>query len=586
MSYVWGEQGPAFEYPTCFRTENRFLTLRGAALFVCALVITWVALAEPDAPAAGAALLRVKAERASSVPHLVAAALLLVLGVLDLLAAARQRRVLLAPGQPASLTNELLREAAGVRTGAEWLIQVLRSGTVLAPDMHGAYRRPLLGGVRHILTAPSTLQAYLRVRLAHLLFAGGLLVALALTWMFAMQAPAPAFALAALFYGALAAALAAHSAWISRAAPSPTAVVAALGLALVGGLLMGWFADKVPQVARLQALELPAAAALLLGAMLLIEGLGFMAGRAQVQPPPQGSLSGADAVAEFVAEPDRLMQEVEREFQRLWADGVPSRRHAWQPPAADTKTTGESVWANMLEETQPAVPTDRRDGRPIPQASGHQAWLLALDGLGLLLTVIGGVLWVRLANAHMLDATASWAAAAPSLVLVVAGGYALRVGHLLWSRMEVESTLHWLEFKSTPEQARKGAAEAKTRTPLREGAGGARLLNLRASVVRARSIFYAAGEHPIGSRTLIRLVGDGVAARRLAQHMQAYAERAGADTVDVDKARPVAAAPSPAQVVRATAGNQPLPRFCSKCGTQVLQAGRFCQHCGGSLVQG
>ena len=583
MSYVWGEQGPAFEYPTCFRTENRFLTLRGAVLFVCALVVAWVALAEPDAPAAGAALLRVKAERASSVPHLVAAALLLALGVLDLLAAARQRRVLLAPGQPASLTNELLREAAGVRTGAEWLIQVLRSGTVLAAEMHGAYKRPLLATVRHIVTAPNTLRAYLRVRLAHLLFAAGLLLALAVTWLLVTQPPP--LALAALLYGGLAAALAAHSAWISRAAPSPTAVMAALALALIGGLLMGWFADKVPQVARLQALELPVAAVLLLGAMLLIEGLGFMAGRAQVQPPPKGSLQGSDAVAEFVAEPDRLMQEVEREFQRLWADGVPSRRHAWQPPGAGPKADRGGVWATMLEETQPAVPAARAGHKPAPRPNSNPAWLLALDSLGLLLTVIGGVLWVRLANAHMLDATASWAAAAPSLVLVVAGGYALRVGHLLWSRMEVESTLHWVEFKSVPEQVRKAAAGAPPTPTAHENASGARLLNLRASAVRVRSIFYAAGEHPIGSRTLTRLVGDGAAARRLAQHMQAYAERAGADTVDADKARPAAVTATPAQASRPTAGTQPLPRFCSKCGTQVLQAGRFCQHCGGSLVQ-
>ena len=402
---------------------------------------------------------------------------------------------------------------------------------------------------------------------------------LAVTWLLVTQPPP--LALAALLYGGLAAALAAHSAWISRAAPSPTAVMAALALALIGGLLMGWFADKVPQVARLQALELPVAAVLLLGAMLLIEGLGFMAGRAQVQSPPQGSLQGADAVAEFVAEPDRLMQEVEREFQRLWADGVPSRRHAWQPPAVDAKADGGGVSATMLEETQPAVPAARRDRMSAPETTGRQAWLQALDSLGLLLTVIGGVLWVRLANAHMLDATASWAAAAPALVLVVAGGYALRVGHLLWSRLEVESTLHWVEFKSVPRQS---AVDAAPRQAGREGSMGARLLTLRASVVRARSMFYTAGEHPIGSRTLLRLVGDGVAARRLAQHMQTYAERLGADTADADKGRPPAQAPSSAPAARAAAAPQALPRFCPRCGTQVLQAGRFCQHCGGSLV--
>ena len=37
MSYVWGTQGIGFEYPTCYRIENRFLTLRAAALFLLIL---------------------------------------------------------------------------------------------------------------------------------------------------------------------------------------------------------------------------------------------------------------------------------------------------------------------------------------------------------------------------------------------------------------------------------------------------------------------------------------------------------------------------------------------------------------------
>jgi hypothetical protein len=41
MSFQWSQQAPAFEFPTCYRTENRFLTLRAALLFLLALVILW-----------------------------------------------------------------------------------------------------------------------------------------------------------------------------------------------------------------------------------------------------------------------------------------------------------------------------------------------------------------------------------------------------------------------------------------------------------------------------------------------------------------------------------------------------------------
>ena len=148
-----------------------------------------------------------------------------------------------------------------------------------------------------------------------------------------------------------------------------------------------------------------------------------------------------------------------------------------------------------------------------------------------------------------------------------------RIGHLLWSRIEVESTLLWAEVrrgKNPPEDAAQPA-----------GMGGdGQSVQLRLCVVQARSAFYSAGEHKVGSRTLIHLAGDEEAANRSIEQLRAYTERAA-------QARPTArppVAPGPAVPPRSPAGvSVAAPKFCPACGTPVLQGARFCQSCGAAL---
>lgn len=555
MSYLWSAQGPAFQYPACFRVENRFLTLRAAVLILCALAVFWVALADPD-PDGPAVQLRVKAERGNPAPHVVMGALMLVMGLLDLLTAARQRRVLLVPGQPASLVSEVARRSSGTSSGAAWLMKVLRDGQVPGSEPTGDYAGPLRAVAGSLAHAPGSLPGYLRVRVSHLMAGAGLLLALGITWPAAAQ-PAT-LALAALLYAALAAALVARSAWISKDAPAPFALGAVLVLTLACGVLVALFGSGVPQVARLQQLALPQATLLVLACMLVIEGLGLLAARAQAGAVPRVEMQGADAGADIDAEPVALMQEVERELHRYWADGIPNRRHAWEPLLPEGKAGTAELSAVVLEESQPLPTTEPT---PLPRT-----WLLALGALGLLFTVAGGVLWVQLAHRQMgAPATTSWGPGASALVLLVAGGYAVRVGHLLWSRVEVDSTLLWLTIQRASAGARDG------------------LLHLKARVVKARSVFHVAGEHQLGSRVLMRLAGDAAAAKRLVQQVQGFAERAPAapsttqgrsGLAPASPARPVTAPPRP---------SLPMARFCPACGTQVTPGARFCQNCGASL---
>lgn len=583
MSYVWGTQGIGFQYPTCYRIENRFLTLRAAVLLLGMLAVMWIALAEPE-PATSAAALLTKLDRGSPLPHILVAVLLLLLGVLDLVTAARQRRVMLVPGQPASLGHELSRQGGGTSPDAEWMMKLLGQGQVPKAEPRGDYARWLRRLSDHVAQAPVGLQNYLSMRIAHLLLAGGLGLALLLTWL--PLAQAPALPMAVLLYAGLAAAMAARSAWLTHGAPGPVALAVTLAVTWVAALALALFGADIPQVGRLKSLALPAATALVLGCMALIEGLALLAARAQVPGPVRTLLTKAEASADLFADPARLMHEVEREMHRFWAEGVPNRRHAWETPAAaGVRADGAEASATVLEESQPQALPERAERDDRDGSGRMQTWLLALDTLGLLLTLAGVVLWVRLAYLQMGNAATPWTPGPMAVVFIIAGGYALRAGHLLWSRFEVESLLVWVQFEPIDPHP----------TPLAE-----RNLRLRARLGRLRSVFYAAADHGLGSRTLLRVVGDEATARKFVDQVRAYAERAPVEHAPVPRDRP---APPPG--LAASAGFAPMhrppavptaapapvaargvARFCHACGTPLLPAARFCSSCGQAVVPG
>jgi hypothetical protein len=304
--------------------------------------------------------------------------------------------------------------------------------------------------------------------------------------------------------------------------------------------------------------------------LLVIESLALVAGRAQITQPPKGGVTPAEASVELVAEPERVLTEIERELHRYWSEGIPNRRHVWHMPSAEAKANGEFE-VSVLEETQPLLSTDERE-RGAALSRVQQAWLLGLQVLGLLMTLAGCALWVRLTHAHMLDKTSAWSTAALGVVLLLMGGYAIRAAHQLWSRVEVLSSLLQLDCKSvrgTPSSSAGASA-------------GLQAMKLRARVVKLKSTFYVDAEHFIGSRIVLDLVGDEATAKRAVQQVKTYAERQSAPDE-----RPQAGPPGAARGAYGTAPAMPqrpaMVKFCSACGTPVLAGARFCQSCGAAL---
>lgn len=581
MAYRWSLEGPAFEFPTPYGTENRFLVWRGYLLITLAVLIVLVVAFVGGEPAERPAIVLDKLpEPASAVPHLVGAMLLAMLAVLDLLQAAARRTLLLAPGQPASLMGEVPREGSGSSPGAAALQRLLAAGDVQAAEPAGPYLRWLRLFGPGLGAAPTSLHAYVRHRLAHAALAAGLLLLLLLA-MAVVRHP-PALALVALsLTGACALALSRHLLQPHQPALAPWAVALLLLLAVAAGAGMGAFADLLPRADALPRLGLPLAAAVLLLAVLLLEAVGLLAARAQLQLPSLAAVDAEQATLAFEAEPEQLLREVDLELHRQWTEGVPNRRYAWQGPQL-ARGAEEGVYsAFVLEESQPLVPHVGRELAPAQaQSPARTRGLLWLDGLGLVCSLAGGLLWLWLAIAHMRDATASWVPAAAGLACLLAGAYALRVGHLLWSRVEVQSTLTWLDFQGRCQRLPDAAAEHPGR-----GRSEALLrvdgLQLQARVAAARSVFYAAAPHPLGSRVLLGLAAQRQAAAGWVQVLQAWARHA-----------PTAAAAAPAAPrprVRAvpaadeTPAPRRPPRFCAHCGTPAPAGARFCPHCGALL---
>lgn len=560
MSVVWGATGVAFEYPTCYRVENRVLTLRAAVLLLAALALLWLTATDPPQSVA-ATLSRV--ERGSAWPHVTMAFFLMALAALDLIRVARQQRIRLGEGQPGPLAPELALQSSGTSSGGDWLKEAVESGKFAEPALRGHYERLLLALNRHIACASVDLQAYLRVRLAQVLFVAGLSGFLGLTW--ALFPASPALPAVALLAAVLLTAHVVYCAWIAEQAPGWKAELAVLVVTVIAVAGLIWLGPRLPQAPVLQGAELPRAVMLLFACVSLVEVLALFAARAQVDPLPSVGREGNRASAEFVAGVGRVVEEVDNELMRRWTEGVPNRRFIRRWPASGAEQGGGHE-ALVLEETQPGLPAKDRERLP-PQPWRRSAWLLALVVAGLLATMAGAVVWTRLAAALLESAASPWGSAAIAVVLVLVGGYAVRVGHFLWSRVEVESTLYLVELWAVAKDKEPAATTRRTRLLVR--------------VEQIRSVFFLAATPRLGSRRPLRVSGDLPSAESFLRQVDYFVGRTGT-APDPRAKRSEADVAEPPVTPRKLSG-QWAARFCVACGTPRPEIARFCLHCGAPL---
>lgn len=554
MSVVWGATGLSFEYPTCYRVENRVLTLRAGVLLLGALALFWLTAADPPQSVA-ATLTRV--ERGSAWPHVTMAVFLMGLAVIDLIRVARQQRVRLSEGKPGPLAAELPLQSSGVSSGGEWLKEAIESGAFAEPMMRGHYGWALRAVSPRVGCAPVDLQAYLRVRIAQAIFVAGLVAVLGIGW--AVFPASPALPVLALLMATLLGAHVIYCAWIADDAPGWKAELGVLAFTAVAAAGLVWLGPRLPQAPTLQLAELPGAVMLLLASVGLLEVLALFAARAQIDALPSVGREGNQASAEFDAGAARVVEEVDNELMRRWTEGVPNRRFIRRWAGVEVEPAQNGL---ALEETQPALPAKDRERLPA-QPLRRSAVLLALVMAGLLVTLVGVAVWMRLATALLESAAAPWGPASIAVVMVLVGGYAVRVGHFLWSRVEVESTLYLVELGAVLKGKPSAAPGRGTR--------------LRVRVEQITSVFFLAATPRLGSRRPLRVAGDQPSAEKFLRQVDYFVGRSGTAPEPRGKRPQPEASSAPKPSVQWAA------RFCVACGTPRPEMARFCLSCGAPL---
>jgi hypothetical protein len=597
MAYRWSLEGPGFEFPTPYATENRFLRLRAYALVLLALAVVATTLLAGNVPD-DAPLIAVEDQPlpGSAWPHLLMALLIAVLGVLDFLQLARQRTLMLVPGQPEGLIAQVRSEGNGTSAGAAWLLRTLGQGQVQTPPGDFVAGGWLPGGGRALALAPNSVQAYRQTRLSNLALGGGLLVVLAFATVALngrlLNRPA-GLSLVALTLLLVAVAAAARQVLdASKAALSPLKVLAVLALTVLACAPMAWWGDRLPRAAGLPQLGLPWAAATVLLVAWLSEALGWLAARANPDlPAPRSPMTGDELSLQAGLSPALLLSEVDLELHRRWQDGVPSRRYCWQHSVVDGNSPTGAFTASVIEESQPQPGGPVATGSTPGQLAGRarQTRLLLLGVLALVASLGGALLWLWMTWLQMAGTNAAWTRGAVGLGGLLAGVHALRVAHLLWSRVEVDSQLTWLEFDGL--YARQDGPAGVALRPRGDAPVRLETLTIRACVARARSVFYAAAGGEIGGRRLLGVEADAAAAALWTQLVDDLVRSADEGGRPASAGAPSQAPSRPrdgreARNADALAGKTAhrSARFCSACGSPVLAAARFCQQCGHTLM--
>jgi len=596
MSYEYSSEQAQLDFPNPYRIENILWSVRAGILLVCALALIFLARKHLAAQALGSFLL----------PVAIGAGLLVVAGW-NFLRIGQQLRVFFGRGQPAGLAPELEADQRGLTDAAKALMQTVRQGALEFPVPKGALNGVLYSLVKDLITAPHYVQSVLQNRFTNLASYAFLLLAMLVASVFVWGTPAQSWV--GLLFLALVVYLAVKPIANAddRAAVrfNLTQVVTLTLLAILGPVLLGFSQHALPD---LSWAHFGVQAVILLLALTVIESVFFVAVKAQLDPPPPVSKVDTQDTVSFNADPNVLMQELEREMQRNWEHRIPNRRYARVLPAISLGAGAGNFSGQLLEETQPMAPAafSRMDWSVV-RAYPRFFWLMVIDLLGVLFTLAGAVTLTVFAVSY--DPLQDWrpvfGMASLGLALVAVGGYAFRSAHTLWGRFDFESTLTWVEFEGSyvRSKARIGN-QLQDRVFTERDVVNVENMTLRVWVMQLRSVVF--GHHGQGSRTQ-RIITGMLSQPHKAEYLKNLVRQfAGeqsiviAPTANEDARRmaamgalnqlggaaPAAPALTPAVTqgaLLATAAAQAVQAFCTACGTSNAEGHLFCEQCGTTL---
>ena len=440
MSYEYSSDQAQLDFPNPYRVENILWALRATTLIVCAIALLFLARKH----------LAVQAMASFIVP-VVIGVFLFVLGAWNFVSIAQQLRVFFGRGQPAGLAAELDAEKVGSSPDAAALMQTVRQGALEFAIPNGALNGVLYSLVKHLITAPSYIQNVLQNRFSNLASYAFLLVIMLVAMVFVWDSPAQGWVGAFFLVLVVLMAVKPVSGGSADAKVSFNLMqIVLLTLAsILGPVALTFLQSSLPSLAWA---SFGIQAFVILLALAIIEAVFFIAVQKHIDPPPPVSKVDTLGTASFNSDPNLLMQEVDREMQRNWVQRIPNRRYARLLPEIALTQRAGNFKGLLLEETQPMAPSAfQRMDWSVVMAYPRFFWLMVIDVLGVVLTLVGTIALVMFAV--QFDPLQDWRPvlgfASLGLSLVAVGGYAFRSAHTLWGRFDFESTLTWIEMEGS-----------------------------------------------------------------------------------------------------------------------------------------
>ncbi|MGE0582260.1 MAG: zinc ribbon domain-containing protein [Steroidobacteraceae bacterium] len=602
MSYEYNASNGRFEIANPYRLEN-------IALFSCGAIATCTALY---------VLLGARAGIASAAPDalrgVVVGVLLLAAGLGFLGKAFSQLRYYFGRGRPHNLSNPDMPATRDDRARAAWLKENLRQNALQYAEPQG----PISGLLHHLIPnlifAPRLVRWAAEAQCFNALYTIALLLCILMGWMLYPEGSATdwiAVAVAIALAPALRRNFAAgntNSSLLAHAPASKWTVILIAVIPILGPPLLARVATALPDIS---AFHIARTVGICFVILLVAQALFFSALLRQLPPQPAINMSCEQRAVSFNGHPGKVFEELLRLLQSRWTETIPNRDYLTvRPPDVFSGQSG-SFTAEALQETQP-VPAAIVDGGGSIADAATDPRIRSISALLLLATtafIAGTIAAVtsRLGADHTLAAQFV-SANILAVVLFLAALYAFRSAHLLLGRVDFDSTLLWVEFAGTYEEAEVNIGnQFSTALSTSKKVINVETMTMRVWVAELTSVIL----HKDGIRDLIGMRGRPDLASYYADHLTAFAQQMTAVVApgsQADRARigaigqiqqesgllpggatgllgtaTTGATVSPRSLPPTAAAppREPLKGgFCVSCGAALAPAARFCGECG------
>lgn len=446
MSYEFN-QGDSLlnEFPNPFKFENLFLFVSAFCVGTGAVKVLLIAKSLFEG-----------SQRVDSALAFVLGSVLLAGSVKLLIQSLSQMRFFYGRKFPIGLADELPTSAYGVGSGTEQVLETMRHRAIEFPEPKGALNGVLYSAVKSLITAPLPIQAAAVQHFHSVVTMLAILISLTVSYFTFSGSPyegtiswiyLPMTGLSILTPLLKAKTERLASILPNDAAASDGAMWKIMGLVVFSIVAPALVPSLIPPMPIAPLWIAPAV--VLIGSM--VASAIFMSSLfARLDNVTQTGVSCEQTTIAMNCAPSQLWTALSRDFQDAWVRNIPNRAYANVAPDVGDAARG-SFSGMVLEETQP-LPTSTLRFDSLSDALKHPyaRRLLLLSCWGLAASIMTALAAVHFAEQFgssppMESIRGILTTAALGLVTV----FADRIGHLLWSRMQFNSRIYWIETAGT-----------------------------------------------------------------------------------------------------------------------------------------